>query len=127
MEIKDQLEELYLALKEDEGLRDISIKSFKRPETLDDTEPSIVIIPIGPPQQSNAGSDGYLTKRFMYQINVESIDRKECKSLQAHIEQVLLSKGFHQMEGGLDEWIPDLQRYADARTYKGRGQLYVNY
>ncbi|MBF0843229.1 hypothetical protein IR117_01245 [Streptococcus danieliae] len=127
MEIKDQLEELYLALKEDDGLRDISIKSFKRPETLDDTVPSIVIIPLGPPRQSNAGSDGYLTKSFMYQINVESIDRKECKLLQAHIEQVLLSKGFYQMEGGLDEWIPDLQRYADARTYKGRGQLYVHY
>lgn len=127
MEIRDQLEELYEALVAEPELEGVLIKSYTRPEELDETEPSIVLIPVGPPMQSNAGSDTYLTKKFMYQVNVESIDRKEAKGLQAVVEKVLLKKGFHQMSGGLDEWIPDIKRYADARTYSGRGMLYENY
>ena len=50
--IKDKLTELYNALKEDESLSDISIKSFERPDTLGDDETSIVIIPVGPPMQT---------------------------------------------------------------------------
>lgn len=127
MEIRDQLEELYEALLAEPELEGILIKSYTRPEELDETEPSIVLIPVGPPMQSNAGSNIYLTKKFMYQVNVESIDRKETKGLQAVVEKVLLEKGFHQMSGGLDEWIPDIKRYVDARTYSGRGALYENY
>ena len=125
--IKDKLTELYKALKEDESLSAISIKSFERPETLGDDETSIVIIPIGPPMQTVHGSNTSLAKTFLYQINVESTNRLECKELQGRIEKIMEDQGFYQTEGGLDQWIPDIKRYVDARTYKGRSALYEEY
>lgn len=125
--IKDKLTELYNALKEDKTLTGISIKSFKRPETLSEKEPSIVIIPVGPPLQSDRGSNTSLSKTFLYQINVESTDRIKCKELQGAIEKVMESEGFYQTDGGLDTWIPEIKRYADARTYRGKSSLYDDY
>lgn len=125
--IKDKLTEIYNALKSDENLSGISIKSFKRPETLSEKEPSIVIIPVGPPLQSDRGSNTSLSKTFLYQINVESTDRIKCKELQGAVEKVMESEGFYQTDGGLDEWIPEIKRYADARTYKGKTSLYDDY
>jgi hypothetical protein len=125
--IKDKLNEIYNALKSDENLSGICIKSFKRPETLSEKEPSIVIIPVGPPLQSDRGSNTSLSKTFLYQINVESTDRIKCKELQGAIEKVMESEGFYQTVGGLDEWIPEIKRYADARTYRGKSSLYDDY
>ena len=125
--IKDKLTEIYNALKSDEALSGISIKSFKRPETLPEKEPSIVIIPVGPPLQSDRGSNTSLSKTFLYQINVESTDRIKCKELQGAIEKIMESEGFYQTDGGLDTWIPEIKRYADARTYKGKSRLYDDY
>ena len=125
--IKDKLTELYNALKEDKTLAGICIKSFKRPETLYEKEPSIVIIPVGPPLQSDRGSNTSLSKTFLYQINVESTDRIKCKELQGAIEKVMESEGFYQTDGGLDTWIPEIKRYADARTYRGKSSLYDDY
>ena len=125
--IKDKLNEIYNALKSDENLSGICIKSFKRPETLSEKEPSIVIIPVGPPLQSDRGSNTSLSKTFLYQINVESTDRIKCKELQGAVEKVMESEGFYQTDGGLDEWIPEIKRYADARTYRGKSSLYDDY
>ena len=125
--IKDKLTEIYNALKSDEALSGISIKSFKCPETLSEKEPSIVIIPVGPPLQNDRGSNTSLSKTFLYQINVESTDRIKCKELQGAIEKIMESEGFYQTDGGLDTWIPEIKRYADARTYKGKSRLYDDY
>ena len=125
--IKDKLTEIYNALKSDEALSGISIKSFKRPETLSEKEPSIVIIPVGSPLQNDRGSNTSLSKTFLYQINVESTDRIKCKELQGAIEKIMESEGFYQTDGGLDTWIPEIKRYADARTYKGKSRLYDDY
>ena len=125
--IKDKLTEIYNALKSDEELSGICIKSFKRPETLSEKEPSIVIIPVGPPLQSDRGSNTSLSKTFLYQINVESTDRIKCKELQGAIEKVMESEGFYQTDGGLDIWIPEIKRYVDARTYRGKSSLYDDY
>lgn len=125
--IKDKLTEIYNALKSDENLSGICIKSFKRPETLSEKEPSIVIIPVGPPLQSDRGSNTSLSKTFLYQINVESTDRIKCKELQGAVEKIMESEGFYQTDGGLDTWIPEIKRYADARTYRGKSSLYDDY
>lgn len=125
--IKDKLTELYNVLEEDESLSGISIKSFERPETLGDDETSIVIIPVGPPMQTAYGSNTSLAKTFLYQINVESTDRIKCKELQSAIEKVMESEGFYQTDGGLDTWIPEIKRYVDARTYRGKSSLYDDY
>ena len=125
--IKDKLTELYNALKEDKTLAGISIKSFERPETLGDDETSIVIIPVGPPMQTVHGSNTSLAKTFLYQINVESTNRLECKELQGRIEKIMENQGFYQTEGGLEQWISDIKRYVDARTYKGQSAIYEEY
>ena len=125
--IKDKLTELYNALKEDKTLAGISIKSFERPETLSNDKTSIVIRPVGSPMQAVSGSDTSLAKVFLYQINVESTNRLECKELQGRIEKIMENQGFYQTEGGLEQWIPDIKRYVDARTYKGRSALYEEY
>ena len=125
--IKDKLNELYEILKKDETLAEISIKSFKRPESLPSNETSIVIKPVGPPMQTAYGSNTSLAKTFLYQVNVESIDYTECKVLQRKIEKIMEDHGFYQTAGGLDEWIPEIKRYVDARTYKGQSSLYEEY
>ena len=125
--IKDKFNELYEILKKDETLAEISIKSFKRPESLPNNETSIVIKPVGPPIQAVLGSDTSLSKMFLYQVNVESIDYMECKALQRKIEKIMEGQGFYQTVGGLDEWIPEIKRYVDARTYKGQSSLYEEY
>ncbi len=125
--IKDKLNELYEILKKDETLAEISIKSFKHPESLPSNETSIVIKPVGPPMQTAYGSNTSLAKTFLYQVNVESIDYTECKVLQRKIEKIMEDHGFYQTAGGLDEWIPEIKRYVDARTYKGQSSLYEEY
>lgn len=125
--IKDKFNELYEVLKKDETLAGISIKSFKRPESVPNNETSIVIKPVGPPMQVVHGSDTSLSKMSLYQVNVESIDYMECKVLQRKIEKIMEEQGFYQTTGGLDEWIPEIKRYVDARTYKGRSALYEKY
>lgn len=125
--IKDKLTEIYNALKSDDSLSEICIKSFERPETLKTDQTSIVIIPLGPPTQSDQGSNTSFSKTFLYQINVESTNRIECKKLQGLVEKVMESQRFYQISGGLDEWIPEIKRYVDARTYKGKSDLYDDY
>lgn len=125
--VKDKFNELYETLKKDETLAGISVKSFKRPESVPNNETSIVIKPVGPPMQGVHGSDTSLSKMFLYQVNVESIDYMECKELQRKIEKIMEDQGFYQTSGGLDEWIPEIKRYVDARTYKGRSAIYEEY
>lgn len=125
--LKDKFNELYETLKKDETLAGISIKSFNHPDTLPSNETSIVIIPVGPPMQTAHGSNTSLAKTFLYQVNVESKNYMECKELQRKIEKIMEEQGFYQTTGGLDEWIPEIKRYVDARTYKGRSALYEEY
>lgn len=125
--VKDKFNELYEALKKDASLAGISIKSFKRPDSLPNNETSIVIRPVGPPMQAVYGSNTSLAKTFLYQVNVESTNYAECKVLQRKIEKIMEDQGFYQTSGGLDEWIPEIKRYVDARTYKGQSALYEEY
>ena len=103
------------------------VKSFNRPDYIDETQTSIVYIPVGTPQQSSNGSNQSLNKQFIYQINVESIDRLETKTLQRTIELILQEHGFKQIIGGLDEYFQETKRYVDARRYKIFSPLYENY
>ena len=125
--IKDKISEIYDALMSDEELSKITIKSFDAILKPYRQIRDIVIIPLGPPIQSDQGSNTSFSKTFLYQINVESTNRIECKKLQGLVEKVMESQGFYQIAGGLDEWIPEIKRYADARTYKGKSKLYDDY
>ncbi|MCQ9212850.1 MULTISPECIES: hypothetical protein [unclassified Streptococcus] len=125
--VRDMLAELWEELKQDEVLSQISIKSFERPESLEDTETSVVIIPLGPPMQAIHGSNTSLAKTYLYQINVESVNALECKELQRRIEKILERRGFYQTAGGLDIYLTEIKRYVDARTYRGNSPLYEDY
>lgn len=125
--VKDMLTEIGDLLKTDEVLKMIKTKSFTRPESLQDTDTSIVITPITPPQQKDFGSDISLSKKFLYQIEVESTSRLECKDLQYRIENLLETIGFFQSDSGLEGFDLNTNRYRDARTYRGFSKIYEQY
>ena len=125
--VRDMLTELYEALKKNEYLKKYSIKSFKRPEKLADKDPSIVIVPVTSPQQIVRGSNTSLAKLFLYQINCESTNRIEAKTMAREVEKTMESKGFYQSAGELDQYVEHIRRYVDARTYRGRSALYEDY
>lgn len=114
-------------LKTNEKIRQIKMKTFVRPESLSDELPSIVIVPIAPPMQQDFGSDKPLSKKFLYQIEVESISRMECKEIQNEIENLLIPVGFFQSDSGLEGFDSNTNRYRDARTYRGSSDIYENY
>lgn len=125
--MRDMLSEIYDLLRTDSDLAQITIRSFERPETLQDNETSIVIIPITPPTDALNGSDTVLQKKFMYQINVESVKRIQAKEIQNKISKLLREISFYQTDGGLEDYISSIGRYVDARTYRGRSPLYKEY
>lgn len=105
-------------------LKDVVIKSFVRPEALPDDASSIVILPVGPPNQSDFASDKPLRKQWMFQVNVETTDYSETKRLAREVEKEMLALSFFQSSGGLDEFFPETGRYVDARTYVGYSKAY---
>lgn len=125
--IRDMVTEISDLLKTNEKIRQIKMKTFVRPESLSDELPSIVIIPIAPPMQQDFGSDKPLSKKFLYQIEVESISRMECKELQHKIESLLSTIGFFQSDSGLEGFDNNTNRYRDARTYRGSSEIYEEY
>lgn len=127
---RDMLLDLYELLVADERLAGVSIKSFERPEGLGDKEASIVLKPVTSPIQSAMGSNTSLAKRYLIQVNVESGKRLECKTLQRIIEEVFEGKRFYQVTdaiSNLEDYIADIGRYVDVRTYRGRSALYSDY
>lgn len=125
--VKDMLTELYEALKAQSELEGICIRSFERPESLAATAPSIVIKPVTSPIQTAHGSNTSLAKRYTFQVNAESVDRLQVKGLQAVVERVFGAKGFYQVTdpiANLEDYIPDINRYVDVRTYRGTSPLY---
>ena len=121
------MREITELLKTNETIRQVKMKSFARPESLSDDDSSIVIIPITPPQQQDFGSNVSLSKKFLYQIEVESISRMECKELQHKIEGLLSTIGFFQSDSGLEGFDNNTNRYRDARTYRGSSEIYEEY
>lgn len=125
--VRDMVTEISDLLKTNNKIRQIKMKTFARPESLSDDMPSIVIIPIAPPMQQDFGSDKPLSKKFLYQIEVESISRMECKEIQNEIENLLITIGFFQSDSGLEGFDSNTNRYRDARTYRGSSDIYENY
>ncbi|MFC4652637.1 hypothetical protein ACFO26_06910 [Lactococcus nasutitermitis] len=129
--MKDMLDELVELLVTDENIASIQkaegLKSYQRLETLANDLPSITISPTGPPEQDSFGSNKFLSQHFVFQVSIETIDRKLCKTLQKTVEMIFMTKGFYQMPGGLDEYFNDTKRYVDARFYQGNSRLYENY
>ncbi|MFP7258715.1 hypothetical protein [Lactococcus lactis] len=129
--MNDMLSELMQVLATDSDILAIQkmggFKSYSRYENLSGSLTSITVIPAGPPEQTAMGSNDSLAKHFVYQVSIEAIDRLTVKKLQNTVENILKTKGFFQMNGGLDEYFSDTKRYVDARFYEGNSNLYENY
>lgn len=122
--MKSMLDTLADKLAEVPALSNIAIHYFQRPESLSESDSSIVLIPLAPPQQETFGSDNFLQKRFSYQVNVESSDYYKTKRIAHEVEKVFLEAAFYQNTGGLDEYFEETKRYVDARTYRGSSSVY---
>lgn len=127
---RDMLLDLYELLVADKRLDGVSIKSFERPESLGAKEASIVLKPVRSPIQTAMGSNTSLAKRYLIQVNVESGKRLECKKLQRIVEEIFEGKRFYQVTdaiSNLEDYMADIGRYVDVRTYRGRSSLYSEY
>lgn len=129
--MNDMLNEIMQVLATDSDILAIQktggFKSYSRYENLSGSLTSITVTPTGPPEQTAMSSNDSLAKHFVYQVSIEAIDRLTVKKLQNTVENILKTKGFFQMNGGLDEYFSDTKRYVDARFYEGNSNLYENY
>jgi hypothetical protein len=130
--IQDMLTNLYTEFVSDSViLKYVSkdrIKYYDYPENTDLDKTRMIIKPMSPPSVGMAGSDTELTTSFMFQIDVQSPDRKKCKEVQAVVKKIMVAFNFGQNSGGLDEYFPATKTYVDARRYEGSTKLYdTNY
>lgn len=122
--MSDMMKNIHERLKSAVALKGVVIKPYYRPETLDKSASSLVIVPMAPPRQDSFGSNKPLRKEFTYQINIEASSKLECSRIATECEQVLLAMGFIQLNGGLDEYFVETGRYVDARRYRGYSAIY---
>lgn len=129
--MKDMLNELMEELAADSEIQEIQqnqgFKSYARYDELPKDKTSITVIPSGPPESVGFASNDSLSKHFIFQVSIEAIQRDVPKKLQRKVEQILKTKGFYQISGGLDEYFSTTKRYVDARFYEGNSQLYDDY
>ncbi|WMX71746.1 hypothetical protein [Lactococcus cremoris] len=129
--MKDMLNELMQALVTDSEIQEIQqnegFKSYVRRDELAKEKTSITVIPSGPPESAGFASNDSVAKHFVYQVSIEAAEREIPKSLQRKVENILKSKGFYQMPGGVDDYFPTTQRYVDARFYQGNSSLNDDY
>lgn len=100
------------------------IKNYSYPETADMSKPFMIIIPLDVPVPYSYGSNTELSTEFIYQIDVQSKDRKEVKIIQQQVKDEMAKLGFKQLANGLDEYFEETKRYVDARRYTGVSRLY---
>jgi hypothetical protein len=95
------------------------IKFYEYPETGDTSKPFIVIDPLDVPVPTVYASNGNHANEYLYQIDVESMNRLQVKKIQAEIKKELKKLGFGQLKDGLDEYFKETKRFVDARRYQG--------
>ncbi|WP_413527367.1 hypothetical protein [Marinilactibacillus psychrotolerans] len=126
--MKDMLTIIYEALLQNslinEKITAERIGYYVYGEDKDHTKTFMIIEPLGPPLPGVVGSDKELNVQHTFQIDVQGTDRKELKVIQKQVKAVMLSLGYGQLPEGLDEWLPDVKRYVDARRYRGLTKLY---
>ncbi|UII58118.1 hypothetical protein LS684_21080 (plasmid) [Cytobacillus spongiae] len=101
------------------------IKFYTYPESGDVTGPYIIIDPLITPKPGDYADNKWLTKEYLYQIEVWSKSKDDTESLAEQIQLVLWNKiGYANTGSGMDEYDKELGIFRDARRY--RGKEYVN-
>lgn len=126
--MKDMMMEIYNALKANpvilEKVGSDRIKFYELVETFDTTKPFIIIDALVPQQAAYFASNKVLSKKFSYQINVESENALVTKEIAKAVEITMRESGFGQLSGGLDTYFKDTNRYVDARRYRKNTNIY---
>ena len=127
--MKYMMMEVYEALKKDTTIASLvdsdRIKFFEAPETLDTSKPFIIIdSPLGPSTSAYFAANRELSKRFSYQINVESTDYLTTKKIAKAVQDVMRKMEFGQLTGGLDTYFAETKRYVDARRYRKNTKIH---
>lgn len=127
MELSDILTEIRLRLQANSELVELMgtrISAYQYAETADHEKLFVVLVPLAPPRPEIAGSNKPLSVSFSIQINVEGKNRIEVKKAQHLISQEMSAFNFAQMPGGVDEYFPETERFADVRRYSGSSKIY---
>lgn len=123
-EIKDVMQDVMEAIKDYVNDDSVIIKSYSLPETLQDVQKFILIVPMNAPEMMSFGSNKNLAMQYSYQVNVESQDYEETKKLARAVREAMKSLSWSQLSGGLDEYFEETKRYVDARRYRGHSAFY---
>lgn len=129
--MRDSLSEIYSSLMANDTIERAVINGtrhaifyYKEP---DGSMPKTLILirPYQPPEPARSMSDESVQQEIVVQIDVQSVDRMTCKTLQAQVEKSLEPLGYRRINGqGLDEYFAETKHFVDARRYKLTTKLY---
>ncbi|MGL9971482.1 hypothetical protein [Enterococcus sp. DIV1420a] len=127
--MKDMMMEVYNALIKNETINELvtpqRIKFYEVPETLDTTQPFILVDNfLGPQTNAYFANNKALSIRVNYQINVEATDRMITKKISKAVEETMKQMGFGRLEGGLDHYFSETKRFVDARRYRKNTKIH---
>ncbi|WP_413486014.1 DUF3168 domain-containing protein [Brochothrix thermosphacta] len=118
----DMLSVIYEKLKTNEVIKaqcGSRIFYYELPETAATDKPFMIIIPLDVPVPVNYGGNTNHSEEYLYQIDVQSHDRKVVKIVQNEIRKELENINLYQQTNGFDEYFNGTKRYVDARRYIG--------
>ena len=81
--------------------------------------PFIVINSLDPYSPRSFASNNYFNQNFVVQIDVESKDDSITKLVANEITKELFKHYLFKLDGGLDEFFIETQRFVDSRRYEG--------
>lgn len=81
--------------------------------------PFIVINSLDPYSPRSFASNNYFNQNFVVQIDVESKEDSITKLVANEITKELFKHYLFKLDGGLDEFFIETQRFVDSRRYEG--------
>ena len=81
--------------------------------------PFIVINSLDPYSTRSFSSNNYFNQNFVVQIDVESKEDSITKLVANEITKELFKHYLFKLDGGLDEFFIETQRFVDSRRYEG--------
>lgn len=127
--MKDMMMEVYNQLIANDLIKEKvtkeRIKFYEVPESLDTSEPFIVIdTPLGPPESAYYAANKEMSQTFSYQVNVETTNRKLTDELSKEIKKIMWENDFKQLSGGLDARFTETKRFVQARRYRKNTKIH---
>ena len=87
--------------------------------------PFIVINSLDPYSPRSFASNNYFNQNFVVQIDVESKEDSITKLVANEITKELFKHYLFKLDGGLDEFFIETQRFVDSRRYEGIPKILI--